>query len=52
MEILKLLANDQVGGSTKCLANVAKGSNDCNDHVQVAFPVAAILMAEQSKQSF
>jgi len=49
MEILKLLASDQAAGSTKCLA---KGSNDCNDHVQVAFPVAAILMAEQSKQSF
>ncbi|KAG0532461.1 hypothetical protein BDA96_04G109200 [Sorghum bicolor] len=46
MEILNLLANDQAAGSTKCLANVAEGSNDCNDHVQMAFPVAAILMAE------
>jgi len=52
MEILNLLANDQAAGSTKCLANVAEGSNDCNDHVQMAFPVAAILMAEHSKQSF
>uniref|UniRef100_A0A0A9HQF7 Uncharacterized protein n=1 Tax=Arundo donax TaxID=35708 RepID=A0A0A9HQF7_ARUDO len=41
MQILKLLADYQTAGSTKCLANVAKGPNDCNDHVWVVPPVVA-----------
>jgi hypothetical protein len=44
MQILKLLADEQTAGSTKGLANVAKGPNNCNDHVWVALPVAAVSM--------
>jgi len=35
-------------GSTKSLADVAKGSNNCSDHVWVALPVAAIFMPKWS----
>jgi len=35
-------------GSTKSLADVAKGSYNCSDHVWVALPVAAIFMPKWS----